>query len=89
MLDAANEIAYHKAVNGALERLRLIPSANNADPKSLLQTGREFFRATNSMLNMSLPVPMKIACHGPGRHAPASDCADAGAMAVPAHAETI
>src|SRR5437868_7409136 len=34
----ANEVAYHKAVNGALETL-LIPSASNAELKSLLQTG--------------------------------------------------
>ncbi len=34
----ANEVAYHKSVNGALETL-LIPSASNAELKSLLQTG--------------------------------------------------
>src|SRR5438309_8314630 len=33
----ANEVAYHKAVNGALET-QLIPAANNAELKSLLQT---------------------------------------------------
>ena len=40
----ANEVAYHKAVNGALETL-LIPSANNAELKSLLQTGLKIFQS--------------------------------------------
>jgi putative membrane protein len=39
----ANEVAYHKTVNGALETL-LIPSANNAELKSLLQTGLKLFQ---------------------------------------------
>ncbi|WP_448041824.1 DUF4142 domain-containing protein [Bradyrhizobium liaoningense] len=39
----ANEVAYHKAVNGALET-QLIPSANNAELKSLLQTGLKIFQ---------------------------------------------
>src|SRR5215813_7208961 len=39
----ANEVAYHKAVNGALESL-LIPSASNAELKSLLQTGLKIFQ---------------------------------------------
>jgi putative membrane protein len=39
----ANEIAYHKAVNGALET-QLIPSANNTELKSLLQTGLKIFQ---------------------------------------------
>ena len=39
----ANEVAYHKAVNGALETL-LIPSARNAELKSLLQTGLKIFQ---------------------------------------------
>jgi len=39
----ANEVAYHKAVNGALETL-LIPSANNAELKGLLQTGLKIFQ---------------------------------------------
>lgn len=38
-----NEIAYHKAVNGALETL-LIPSATNAELKGLLQTGLKLFQ---------------------------------------------
>ena len=38
-----NEIAYHKTVNGALEAL-LIPSASNAELKSLLQTGLKLFQ---------------------------------------------
>ena len=39
----ANEVAYHKAVNGALETT-LIPSASNAELKSLLQTGLKIFQ---------------------------------------------
>jgi len=39
----ANEIAYHKTVNGALETT-LIPSATNAELKSLLQTGLKLFQ---------------------------------------------
>ena len=39
----ANEIAFHKTVNGALEST-LIPSANNAELKSLLQTGLKLFQ---------------------------------------------
>jgi putative membrane protein len=39
----ANEVAYHKAVNGALEGL-LIPSATNAELKGLLQTGLKLFQ---------------------------------------------
>jgi putative membrane protein len=39
----ANEAAYHKTVNGALETT-LIPSANNAELKSLLQTGLKIFQ---------------------------------------------
>ena len=40
---AANELAYHKTVNGALAGT-LIPSANNGELKSLLQTGLKLFR---------------------------------------------
>jgi len=39
----ANEVAYHKAVNSALET-QLIPSANNAELKGLLQTGLKIFQ---------------------------------------------
>jgi putative membrane protein len=39
----ANEVAYHKTVNAALEST-LIPSANNAELKSLLQTGLKIFQ---------------------------------------------
>ena len=39
---AANEVAYHKTVNGALEQT-LIPSAQNGELKSLLQTGLKLF----------------------------------------------
>jgi putative membrane protein len=38
-----NEVAYHKAVNGALADL-LIPSAQNAELKSLLETGLTLFK---------------------------------------------
>jgi putative membrane protein len=38
-----NEVAYHKAVDSALETL-LIPSASNAELKSLLQTGLKIFQ---------------------------------------------
>jgi putative membrane protein len=36
-------VAYHKAVDSALET-SLIPSANNAQLKSLLQTGLKIFQ---------------------------------------------
>jgi putative membrane protein len=39
----ANEVAYHKTVNGALET-QLIPSAGNAELKGLLQTGLKIFQ---------------------------------------------
>ena len=39
----ANEVAYHKTVNGALAST-LIPSAQNGDLKSLLQTGLKLFQ---------------------------------------------
>jgi putative membrane protein len=39
----ANEVAYHKTVNGALEST-LIPSAKNGELKSLLETGLTLFR---------------------------------------------
>ena len=38
----ANEVAYHKTVNGALSST-LIPSAHNAQLKSLLETGLKLF----------------------------------------------
>jgi putative membrane protein len=38
-----NEVAYHKAVDSALETT-LIPSATNAELKSLLQTGLKIFQ---------------------------------------------
>lgn len=40
----ANEVAYHKAVNGALSGT-LIPSAQNAELKSLLETGLKLFQS--------------------------------------------
>jgi putative membrane protein len=39
-----NEVAYHKTVNGALKNT-LIPGAQNAELKSLLQTGLALFEA--------------------------------------------
>jgi putative membrane protein len=39
----ANEIAFHKTVNGALKST-LIPSADNAQLKSLLETGLTLFQ---------------------------------------------
>lgn len=39
----ANEVAYHKAVDSALETT-LIPSATNSELKSLLQTGLKIFQ---------------------------------------------
>lgn len=39
----ANEIAYHKTVNGALEQT-LIPSASNPELKALLETGLKVFQ---------------------------------------------
>jgi len=39
---AANEVAYHKTVNGALKST-LIPSADNGELKSLLETGLTLF----------------------------------------------
>lgn len=40
---AANEVAFHKEVNGALETT-LIPSAQNPELKSLLETGLKIFQ---------------------------------------------
>jgi putative membrane protein len=40
---AENEVAYHEAVNGALEST-LIPSAQNGQLKSLLETGLKLFQ---------------------------------------------
>jgi putative membrane protein len=40
----ANEVAYHKTVNGALKDT-LIPDAQNGELKSLLQTGLKLFEA--------------------------------------------
>ena len=39
----ANEVAFHKTVNSALEKT-LIPSAQNAELKSLLETGLKLFQ---------------------------------------------
>jgi putative membrane protein len=40
---AKNEVAYHKSVNGAVEGT-LIPSAENPELKSLLETGLKIFQ---------------------------------------------
>jgi len=40
---AQNEVAYHQTVNSALEKT-LIPGANNAELKALLQTGLKLFQ---------------------------------------------
>jgi putative membrane protein len=40
---AKNEVAFHKTVNDALSST-LIPSAHNAELKSLLQTGLKLFK---------------------------------------------
>lgn len=40
---AENEVAYHKTVNGALQST-LIPSAQNPELKSLLETGLKIFQ---------------------------------------------
>ena len=40
---AENEVAYHEAVNGALEST-LIPAAQNPELKSLLETGLKLFK---------------------------------------------
>lgn len=39
----ANEVAFHKTVNGAL-KTTLIPAADNAELKALLETGLTLFR---------------------------------------------
>lgn len=41
---AANEVAFHKTVNDALAQT-LIPSAQNAELKSLLETGAKLFQS--------------------------------------------
>ena len=46
-----NEVAYHKTVNGAL-RDTLIPNAQNADLKGLLQTGLKLFEAHQAHAEM-------------------------------------
>lgn len=40
---AANEVAFHRTVNGALKE-QLIPAADNRELKSLLETGLTLFR---------------------------------------------
>jgi len=47
-----NEIAYHKTVNGSLENT-LIPSASNAELKSLLQTGLKIFQGHQQHAEMT------------------------------------
>lgn len=53
----ANEIAYHRTVNGAL-RATLIPSAQNGELKTLLEAGLKLFsehQAHAEMLKAKLP----------------------------------
>lgn len=53
----ANEVAYHKTVNGALGGT-LIPAAHNAELKSLLETGLKLFQSHQmhaEQLAQSLP----------------------------------
>ncbi len=47
-----NEVAYHKTVNGALETT-LIPSAQNAQLKTLLQTGLKIFQGHQQHAEMT------------------------------------
>ena len=48
---AANELAYHQTVNGAL-RTTLIPSASNPELRALLETGLQIFQAHQEHANM-------------------------------------
>jgi putative membrane protein len=48
-----NEAAYHKAVNGTLEKT-LIPQASNADLKDLLRTGLKIFQGHEQHAEMVL-----------------------------------
>ena len=48
----ANEIAYHKTVNGALETT-LIPAATNPELKGLLQTGLKIFQGHEQHAEMT------------------------------------
>ena len=85
----ANEVAYHKAVNGALET-QLIPSASNAELKSLLQTGLKIFQGHQQHAE-------HVAAEPEVRRPPCVRDAIClivaallfGAIAVPAHAATI
>jgi len=47
-----NEVAYHKTVNGALEST-LIPSAQNAELKTLLETGLKIFQGHGQHAEMT------------------------------------
>jgi putative membrane protein len=48
---AENELAYHKFVNGAVEKV-FIPNAKNAEFKALLQAGLKIFQAHESHAEM-------------------------------------
>jgi putative membrane protein len=50
---AENELAYHKAVNEALEKT-LIPASQNAELKSLLETGLKIFQGHQQHAEMLL-----------------------------------
>jgi putative membrane protein len=54
---AENELAYHKAVNEALEKT-LIPAAQNAELKALLETGLKIFQGHQQHAEM-LVVKLK------------------------------
>src|SRR5205823_13066704 len=66
----ANEVAYHKAVDSALETT-LIPNANNAELKSLLQTGLKIFQGHEQHAEQVAAGLKQGASHGAGM-----DCCD-------------
>jgi putative membrane protein len=55
-----NEVAFHKAVNGALKST-LIPSADNAELKSLLETGLSLFQEHQAHAEQ-VAAKLKSAC---------------------------
>ena len=56
---ADNEVAYHKTVNGALEST-LIPSAQNPELKSLLETGESLAETRQSPGDSGHHIHMKL-----------------------------
>jgi putative membrane protein len=67
-----NEVAYHKTVNGALEKT-LIPSAKNGELKSLLETGLTLFREHLAHAEQ-IAKGLKSACARPTFCAPPRRC---------------